>query len=73
MNLPEGTKVSISLRGISAEGLRRYNQSDPNFERAIAALAEAEVNEEDPLEGKAIDFAEDPAALAELRKVLRGG
>lgn len=35
--------------------LRAYRESDPDFERAIAAFAEAEVNLEDPLEGQRIE------------------
>jgi hypothetical protein len=73
MNLPEGTKVSVRLVGPLSESLRRSAKEDPNFERAIAAFAEAEAKEQDPLEGEPVDLATNPAAREELRKILRGG
>jgi hypothetical protein len=36
-------------------GLRAYRKRDPGFERAIAALVEAEASLEDPLEGELIE------------------
>ena len=71
--LPDDTEVSITPLGPSLEQLRGYSESDPDFETAIAAFADAEARESDPLEGAMVDFAKDSAAREQFRKLLAGG
>ena len=59
----DAVKMYVERRSKELEGdleatlskLRAYRDSDPDFERAIAAFAEAEVTLEDPLEGQRME------------------
>ena len=72
MKLPDGTKVSVTPLGQPAARLHDYRKDDPDFEGAIAAFAEAEANDADPLEGEIADLAKDASAREQLRKLLAG-
>ena len=53
------------------ERVRRYTRDDPDFERAIAAFAEAEANIDDPLEGRLVEAP--GSAQNEIGELLADG
>ena len=55
---PVGRETN-SLDESLAKKLKSYRQSDPDFEKAIQKVAEAEVAHEDPIEGKFFDTREE--------------
>lgn len=48
---------SVQARDLekTLERLRAYNESDPDFEKAIAEFVQAEATHDDPLEGRIVD------------------
>ncbi len=70
--LPDGTEVSITPVTSLDERLRDYRKRDHGFEAAIAAFAEAEAREVDPLEGEVVDLSKDAEAREQFRQILAG-
>lgn len=52
--------------------IERYKRRDPGFTRAIRAFAQAEVENEDPLEGELLDSEPRTLAQRQLRALLDG-
>jgi hypothetical protein len=50
--------------------LRAYRQHDPDFDRAIAAFAEAEVHVDDPAEGSRVERT--ASVRRDIRQLLNG-
>lgn len=64
------SEVEVDLAS-TLEDLRTYHQSDPDFDRSIAAFVEAEVSTtDDPAEGTVV--AEAGPARKKILKLLRG-
>lgn len=55
----------------TAARLRSYTKFDPDFDKAIERLAEAEASHEDPLEGEPFDLEE--ASGRTVREILSNG